>query len=104
MAKSVLIKNANVVLTDKVADCCDVLVIDGKIHRIDKNIQVQGVDVVDGNGLRYRSFAECIAVTADGEPDDLRAEEMRMYAFAEAILIFDEAGNVIFEIDPELFK
>lgn len=62
------------------------------------------VDVVDGNGLRYRSFAECIAVTADGEPDDLRAEEMRMYAFAEAILIFDEAGNVIFEIDPELFK
>jgi len=27
-----------------------------------------------------------------------------MYAFAEAILIFDEAGNVIFEIDPELFK
>ena len=42
--------------------------------------------------------------TADGEPDDLRAEEMRMYAFAEAILIFDKAGNVIFEIDPELFK
>ncbi|MCI6996986.1 MAG: hypothetical protein MR936_09390 [Eubacterium sp.] len=62
------------------------------------------IDVVDGNGLRYRSFAECIAFTADGEPDDLRVEEKQMYTFAEPILIFDEAVNVIFEIDPELFK
>lgn len=81
------------------------------IYYLDKDFNIPNggmlefyVDVVDGNGLRYRSFAECIAVTADGEPDDLRAEEMRMYAFAEAILIFDEAGNVIFEIDPGLFK
>ena len=61
------------------------------------------IDVVDGNGLRYRSFAECLAITADGEPDDLRMEEKQMYAFAEAVMIFDEAGNVIFELNPELF-
>lgn len=81
------------------------------IYYLDKDFNIPNggmlefyVDVVDGNGLRYRSFAECIAVTADGEPDDLRAEEMRMYAFAEAVMIFDEDGNVIYEIDPELFK
>ena len=61
------------------------------------------VDVVDGNGLRYRSFAECMAVTADGKPDDLRMEEKQMYAFAEAVMIFDEEGNVVFELNPELF-
>ena len=62
------------------------------------------VDVVDGNDLRYRSFVECLAVTNDGELDDLRMEETQMYAFAEAVMIFDEADNVIFEISPELFK
>lgn len=62
------------------------------------------VDVVDGNGLRYRSFAECVAVTKDGQLDELRMEERQIYAFAEAILIFDESGNVIYEIDPKLFQ
>lgn len=62
------------------------------------------VDVVDGNGLRYRSFAECMAVTTDGEPDEHRMEEKQMYAFAEAVMIFDESGNVLYELKPELFK
>ena len=39
----------------------------------------------------------------DGELDDLRMDEKQMYAFAEAVQIFDEAGNVIFELNPELF-
>ncbi len=81
------------------------------IYYLDKDYHIPNgsmlewyVDVVDGNGLRHRSFVDCLAVTANGEPDDLRMEEKQVYAFAEAILIFDEAGNVIFEIDPELFK
>lgn len=62
------------------------------------------VDVVDGNGLRYRSFVECMAVTKEGQLDELRMEEKQMYAFTEAIMIFDESGNVIYEMDPELFQ
>lgn len=62
------------------------------------------VDIVDGNGLRYRSFVECLAVTADGELDELRMEEKQVFAFAEAIMIFDSEDNVIYEIASELFK
>lgn len=62
------------------------------------------VDVVDGDGLRYRSFAECMAVSSDGMPNEQRMDEKKMYAFAESVMIFDEEGNVIYEINPELFK
>ena len=58
------------------------------------------VDVVDGNGFCYRSFADCFAVGTDGNPDDQRMEEKRMYAFAEAVFIFDEEGNVLYEFQP----
>lgn len=81
------------------------------IYYLDKDYHIPNgsmlewyVDVVDGNGLRYRSFVDCLAVTADGEPDDLRMEEKQVYAFAEAVMIFDAEGNVVYEIDPELFK
>lgn len=81
------------------------------IYYLDKDYHIPNgsmlefyVDVVDGNGLRYRFFAECMAVTADGEPDDLRMEEKEIYAFAEAVMILDEDGNVVYEIAPELFK
>ena len=62
------------------------------------------VDVVDGNDFQYRSFVECMAVTAHGEIDNQRMSEKQMYSFAEAVMIFDKTGNVIFEISPELFK
>lgn len=81
------------------------------IYYLDKDYHIPNgsmlelyVDVVDGNGLRYRSFAECMAVTADGKPDDLRMEEKQVYAFAEAVIIFDEDGNVVYEIEPDLFN
>lgn len=81
------------------------------IYYLDKDYHIPNgsmlewyVDVVDGNGLRYRSFVDCLAVTTDGEPDDLRMEEKQVYAFAEAVMIFDEEGNVVYEIDSELFK
>lgn len=57
------------------------------------------VDVVDGNGLRYRSLGECIAITEDGEHDEPRMEEKRLYICAEPVMIFDEEGNVIYELE-----
>lgn len=81
------------------------------IYYLDKDYHIPNgsmlelyVDVVDGNGLRYRSIAECLAVTSDGEPDDLRMEEKQMFSHAEAVLIFDEDGNVVYELEPDLFK
>ncbi len=62
------------------------------------------IDVVDGNGLRYRSLAQCYAVTEDGEPDELRMEKMNLYVHAEPVLIFDDDGNVVFDVDSSLFK
>ena len=62
------------------------------------------VDVVDGYGLRYRSFVDCLAITADGEPDDTRMEEKQGYSCAEPVLIFDAAGNKIFELESDLFQ
>lgn len=62
------------------------------------------VDVIDGNGLRYRSFAEAVAVDSNGKLDDARAEEKRKYSFAEPVFIFDSDGTVLYEIDPSLFR
>lgn len=61
------------------------------------------VDVVDGYGLRYRSFVDCNAFTENGEPDELREEELRLFAHGEPIYIFDEDGDVLFEVDKERF-
>jgi len=61
------------------------------------------VDVVDGNGLRYRSFVDCHAFTEKGEPDDLREEELRIYERGEPMYIFDETGAVVYEVDKERF-
>ena len=92
---------------------------DGSIHEsivhflycLDKDYSIPNggmlelyVDVVEEMGFRYRSFVECMAVTAEGKIDDLRMEEKQMYAFAEAVMIFDETGKVIFELNPELFR
>jgi len=62
------------------------------------------VDVVDGNGLRYRSFAEGMAIGEDGQPDHSRTDEMRMFDFAEPLWIFDETGAVIYTIEEEYFR
>lgn len=62
------------------------------------------VDVVDGNGLRYRSLAEVVAVDSSGNLDDERAEEMRRFAFAEPMVIFDEDGTVLYEVDKGLYE
>lgn len=62
------------------------------------------VDVVDGNGLRYRSFADGIAIASNGEPNDDRTDEMRMFDFAEPIWIFDENGDVLYSIEEEYFR
>ena len=61
------------------------------------------VDVVDENGLRYRSFAECHAITAEGKHNDAISDEKRLYASAEPVLIFDENGKILYQVDPELF-
>jgi len=61
------------------------------------------VDVVDGQGLRYRSFVDCYAFTTTGEPDSLREEGLRMYSHGEPMYIFDENGDVLFEVDKERF-
>ena len=56
------------------------------------------------NGWHSRNYHDVLAVTADGEPDNLRMDEKRLYTFAEAVMIFDEDGNVVYELDPELFQ
>lgn len=78
--------------------------LDKDYHIPNGSMQEWYVDVVDGNGLRYRSFVDCLAITADGELDELRMEEKQEYTFAEAVMIFDSDGNVIYELDPELFE
>ena len=61
------------------------------------------IDVVDGYGLRYRSFVECMAAK-ENQPDEERMEQKAGYVFAEPVIIFDEKGNRIFELEPDLFK
>lgn len=61
------------------------------------------VDVVDGEGLRYRSFADGLAIGADGDVDERRADHMRMFRAAEPLWIFDENGEVLYEIAEEYF-
>lgn len=61
------------------------------------------VDVVDGNGLRYRSFVDCAVYTADGKPDDEREEQLRLYEHSEPMYIFDEDGTLVYEVDKERF-
>lgn len=62
------------------------------------------LDVVDSNGLRYRSFAAGQAIGEDGEADEQRNREMHMFDFAEPVWIFDEAGNVLYTIAEEYFR
>lgn len=62
------------------------------------------VDIVDGNDLRYRCFAACRAVSADGTLDYDIIDEKIMYEFAEPIAIFDKEGNMVYKIDSELFQ
>ena len=61
------------------------------------------VDVVDGNGLRYRSFADCLAISESGYPDEERMEEKTVYSSAETVVIFDEDGNVVYSLDEGMF-
>ena len=81
------------------------------LYYLDKTYQIPNgseliiyVDVVDGNGLRYRSFAEGMAIGADGQPDDAAIDHRRMFAFAEPIWIFDEPGAVIYTIEEEYLQ
>ena len=62
------------------------------------------VDVVDGNGLRYRSLADCYAVKKDGNPDDIRIEELQMYIHSEAVAIYDADGTLLYTVDEDLFR
>jgi len=81
------------------------------LYYLDKTYQIPNgseliiyVDVVDGNGLRYRSFAEGMAIGADGQPNDAAIDHRRMFAFAEPIWIFDETGDVIYTIEEEYLQ
>ena len=59
------------------------------------------VDVVDENGLRYRSFVDYVAPSIT-EGDALqKLDEMRMYSGGETVLIFDETGNVVYELETD---
>ena len=62
------------------------------------------VDVVDGDGLRYRTFVEGVALTESGQPDESRMDEMFIYTNSEPVMIFDAAGNVLYEVDRTLYK
>lgn len=81
------------------------------LYYLDKTYQIPNgseliiyADVVDGNGLRYRSFAEGMAIGTNGEPDDERTDHLKMFSFAEPIWIFDENGDVIYTIEEELYR
>lgn len=77
----------------------------GNEHRIKNGSSLElYVDVVDGNNLCYRSFVDCIAVKADGLLDDDFMCKMAAYSSAEPVIIFDDKGNKIFELDKTLFK
>lgn len=64
------------------------------------------VDVVDQNGFRYRcstGFSGCMAVTLEGERDDVRMKEIEMDFYENPILIFDKDGSVIYDAsEPSL--
>lgn len=65
---------------------------------------IQFADITDGNNLTYRCFIECISIDDNGEHNEAREEELRLYSFGEAVTILDDHGNVLFEIDESLFK
>ena len=64
------------------------------------------VDVVDQNGFRYRcstGFSGCMAVTLEGERDDVRMKEIELDFYENPILIFDKDGSVIYDAsEPSL--
>jgi len=62
------------------------------------------VDVVDENDLIYRCFIEGYPILKDGDIDDMRMDELRIYSFAEPMLILDSKGEVLFEVEPGLFQ
>lgn len=61
-------------------------------------------DIVDENNLVHRSYLEYIPVKEDGRIDDVKQKEFEMYRFTETHIILDENGNILYEIDYELFK
>jgi len=62
------------------------------------------LDMVDGYGLRHRSYVDCIAVAEDGAPDHLRAELWIKHSYSEPRYIYDEGGELIFEIDEDRYS
>ena len=61
-------------------------------------------DIKDGYDLTYRCFIECISIKEDGKHDEEREEELRLYSFGEPIMIIAENGDVLFEVDEDLYK
>lgn len=61
-------------------------------------------DIVDENNLVHRSYLEYIPVKKDGRIDEVKQKEFEMYRFTETHMILNENGNVLYEIDHELFK
>lgn len=61
-------------------------------------------DVVDENNLIHRSFLEYVPVKKDGNIDNEKQKEFEIYRFDETIMILDENGEILYQLDTELFK
>ena len=78
------------------------------VQRRQRNQAADSLDhlVVDQNGFRYRcspGFSGCMAVTLEGERDDVRMKEIEMDFYENPILIFDKDGSVIYDAsEPSL--
>ena len=53
-------------------------------------------DITDGYDLTYRCFVDCISIDKKGNHNEVREDELRMYMFDSAFMIFDSEGNVVY--------
>ena len=53
-------------------------------------------DITDGYDLTYRCFVDCISIDKNGNHNEVREDELRMYMFDSAFVIFDKDGNVVY--------
>lgn len=69
------------------------------LHIPNGSVMVLYVDVVDGNGLRYRCCLDALAIGENGEPDYTCMDENMESMMMEPIAIYDKAGNEIYKWD-----
>ena len=83
----------------------------GFIYPFNKNFELNEnseyflyADIVDENNLTYRCFIDSAITKQDGYLDEERMYEHDVISGNDAIMIFDESGKILYEVDTNLYQ